>query len=106
MLISARYGPHMSLHLLLLSEQVVAYFYVRFLLQFLVQPLLYVIVPDIFRVVGSFLSSFEVSDELYHKAVEFMKVDVCQYWGNDSPLWRTAVGAMVLPIFAIPQKSP
>src|SRR6266436_1152133 len=101
-LIGARYCPHMSLHLLLLHEQDVAFFLVRFPLYFLVQPLLYdVAIPDILRVIRSFLSSFEVSYELCHKAIEFMEVDVCQYWGKNSPLWRTAVGAVVLPIFHV-----
>src|SRR5262244_2752036 len=70
----------MSLHLLLLDKQVVTSICVRFLLYSLVQPLPYIVVPVIFRVPGSFLSSFEVSHELSYKAIEFMEVDVCQYW--------------------------
>src|SRR5215510_10685838 len=91
----------MSLHLLFLHEQVVTSIYVRFPLSSLVQPLHYIVVPDIFRVVSSFLSSFEVSYELCHKAIEFMEVDVRQYWGEDSPLGRTAVGAVKFPIFHV-----
>jgi len=91
----------MSLHLFLLIEHVGSCIFVRFTLYLPVQPCLYVVVPDICRVIGSLLASFKVQNELFNIAVELVKVDVCQYWRNDSSLWRAAVCVVIFPILPI-----
>src|SRR5215831_17096262 len=57
----------------------------------LAQPVCCVANLFICRVLGSHFSFFKVCDEPFNIAVEFVKVDVCQYWRNDSSLWRAAI---------------
>src|SRR5438105_67086 len=79
-LILARYGKLLSMQCFLHCEQVSPFICGLRLLYPLAQPVCCVANLFIFRVLGSHFSFFKVCDEPFNIAVEFVKVDVCQYW--------------------------
>src|SRR6266487_1822121 len=100
-LILARYGKLLSMQCFLHCEQVSPFICGLRLLYPLAQPVCCVANLFMFRVLGSHFSFFKVCDEPFNIAVEFVKVDVCQYWRNDSSLWRAAICSIVLPVLHI-----
>ena len=101
MLVTAWHFQHLSLQILPCFKQRASYLWVFLLLDLFTEDACSLCNCHIWAIVAPLLSLAEFRDERFNVAVEFVKVDVCQYWRDDTPLWRAAICVVELPVFHI-----